>query len=155
MMLEGQEDRVIQLVRSVFDEVVAVGYTREGIESFYGFADAKQLSRRNRENHFTLLAWNGEKLMGIIEIRDLSHVSMFFVHTRCQGRGIGRYLFDQAVGEIRRRSPQPRLELTVNSSPNAVPMYTSLGFAAQGDIQCLGGISFVPMTCSLGVSPKP
>ena len=152
MMRPGEEGHVIDLVKAVFDAVVAPGYTQEGIDEFYRFANVASLSERSKTDHFTVLARKDRHLIGIIEIRDFSHVSMFFVGTEYQGRGVGRALFDEAV---RRIEPEKRniRELTVNSSLNAVPAYEKLGFAAQGAEQCVNGIIFVPMKLTVDREP--
>lgn len=144
LMKSGQESVVIDIVKEVFDEILAPGYTQEGINEFYNFANVENLSERSKTNHFTILAQDKENILGIIEIRDLSHVSLFFVRTKFQNKGIGKALFHEAVKQITNKN-QNIEELTVNSSINAVPAYKGIGFIAQSGKKCFNGIYFVPM----------
>ena len=142
LMQPGEEGLVIDLVRAVFDDIIAPGYTREGVEEFYNFARVENLVERSKKDHFTLVAWEDEHPLGIIEIRALNHVSMFFV--RIPAQGVGKALFQAAMEEIRKRVGTLN-PLTVNASLNAVPAYERLGFSVQAGVQCFNGISFVPM----------
>ena len=144
VMERGQECAAIELVKEVFDEVIACDYTQEGVENFYHFANVKKLIERSESDHFTILAQNNGKIFGLIEIRSLSHVSMFFVRSACQNMGVGTSLFNGAVAHIKKQNPNIN-ELTVNSSLHAVPVYETLGFVVQDGEQCLDGIVFIPM----------
>lgn len=151
LMQKGQEDSVIEVVKEVFDDVIAPGYTRQGIDEFYRFASATRLAERSGKNSFTIFARDDDTIPGIIEIRDLNHVAMFFVRRRFQNRGIGKALFKAALKEIENRDPDIE-KITVNSSLNAVPAYERIGFSAEDGEQCVNGIVFVPMMLSLNPS---
>lgn len=148
VMQRGQENIVIEVVRDVFNEFVAPGYTQEGIDEFYNYANIVKLTERSKRDHFTILAQDNDDILGIIEIRNPNHVSMFFVQKNFQNKGVGKALFKEAMKQIAKRN-QNIEELTVNSSLNAVPAYERLGFVVQGGEQCLNGIKFVPMKLSL------
>lgn len=147
-MRPGQETLVIDLVTEVFDKFIAPGYTLEGATEFYKYANVDSLSKRSKLNHFTILAKDKLQVIGIIEIRDLSHIAMFFVRSKSQKKGIGRALLDDAI----KRIPKERDEikaLTVNSSPNAVEAYKKYGFITTGDEQNINGIRFIPMRLAI------
>ncbi|MCG8684629.1 MAG: GNAT family N-acetyltransferase [Desulfobacterales bacterium] len=144
LMQHGQEALVIDLVKEVFDKYVAPGYAQEGIAEFYKFANVESLSTRSKENHFTVLAKEGQQILGILEIRDLGHISMFFVRSGSQGKGVGKVLLKDAIKRIKKERGD-LIALTVNSSPNAVAAYKKHGFIAKAGEQCINGIRFVPM----------
>lgn len=148
LMQKGQENSVIEITREVFDEIVAPQYTQEGIDEFYRFASVESLCKRNQSDHFTIIAANEDKLSGIIEVRELKHISMFFVKKELQNKGIGKALFKNALNEILKRNPEVKL-LTVNSSLNAVDAYKRLGFETLDNEQCFNGIKFIPMELKL------
>ena len=151
-MHPGEETSVIQLVQKTFDQCVAPGFTEEGISQFYKYASTEALSQRSKEESFTIIAKEKNQIVGIIEIKDQNHVSMFFVSTELQGKGVGKKLFHEAITHIKKQNPQVK-ELTVNSSPNAVEAYRKLGFIPRSEEQCADGIRFVPMKLSLESSP--
>ena len=147
-MQQGQESAVIEVVKEVFDGIVAPGYTREGIDEFYNYANEENLAERAKDTHFTILAQDNAEICGLIEIREPDHISMFFVRKNYQNKGVGKALFNEAMAQIKKRNPNVD-ELTVNSSINAVSAYEHLGFVAQGGEQCFKGMIFVPMKLSL------
>ena len=147
-MQPGQERVVINIVQEAFDESVAPGYTQEGIEEFFKFANENSLAERTKSNSFTMIAYQDKKPVGIIEIKDYCHISMYFVKPQYQKKGYGKALFNEALSIIIGKGNGIN-KLTVNSSLNAVPSYERLGFKIQSKEQCFNGIRFIPMTLRL------
>ncbi|MDD2965798.1 MAG: GNAT family N-acetyltransferase [Bacteroidales bacterium] len=135
IMKPGQEEIVIDIVKEAFDEKVAPGYTEEGIEEFYKFANKNTLAERSKTNTFTLIAYQEQKAIGIIEIKEFCHVSMFFVKPEHQKKGFGKALFNEALSILSAKKIGPST-LTVNSSLNAVTSYERLGFKIKAKEQC-------------------
>lgn len=143
LMESGQEKTVIDVVREVFDKHVAPEYTQEGVDEFYKFANEKSLAERSKVNFFTVIAYHNETAVGVIEIKEFNHISLFFVKSNFQGKGIGKALLNEALAEIRKE--HVITVLTVKSAPNAISIYEALGFFKQGEEQTLNGIRFLPM----------
>ena len=81
-----------------------------------------------------------ERLVGVLATRSGgAHIALFFVDGAYQGQGIGRQLFEA----VRIECPAPNM--TVNSSPYAVPIYHHLGFADTDVEQSVHGLRFTPM----------
>lgn len=142
----GEAERVAELVARVFDELVAPDYTEEGVQTFLGYAGAEGIASRGVEDHFVLVAEEDEQLLGMIEIRGLQHISLFFVEPG--GRGIGRELLDRGLAICREGNPDLG-RVTVNSSPYAVPIYERLGFRVLEAEQIARGMRYVPMSLDL------
>ncbi len=87
----------------------------------------------------------------MIEVRDSNHISLFFVEGRLQRQGIAKELLRRAL-EIRIHNQAGMAKLTVNSSPNAVGAYQTMGFKIEGSKQTKNGIRFVPMALSSDLS---
>jgi GNAT superfamily N-acetyltransferase len=132
---------VAALAREVFDQFVAPDYQPEGILEFHRSASADALSQRHDFGHVTLVAEHSGELVGMLHLRDLCHVSMLFVRSSFQHKGVGRGLLTAAGALVR----DPDYEFTVNSSPNAVSAYEHLGFHTLGAEQCIRSIRFIPM----------
>ncbi|MDM0115992.1 GNAT family N-acetyltransferase [Variovorax sp. J22R133] len=84
-----------------------------------------------------------ERLVGVVGVRDNTHLYHLFVDASCQGQGLSRRLWEQArtcAVEAGNHSG-----FTVNSSPNAIPVYERFGFRAVGERTEMNGIAFVPM----------
>jgi predicted GNAT family N-acyltransferase len=73
---------------------------------------------------------------------------LFFVESSYQKQGIGRALFNEALDRIQTNNPTC-LEISVNSSPNAVMTYEKLGFQKTADEKETNGIKYVPMKMEL------
>jgi GNAT superfamily N-acetyltransferase len=144
LMHPGEEEQVIELVKLVFDQFEAVEYSAEGIQEFYLYANARSM-RERAATHFTLVAESAGQLVGIIEMRNYSHVALLFVHPDWHRHGIGRSLMVHALEYCRDSGHKPDL-LTVNSSPYAVPFYTHFGFQPNQAEQQVHGIRFTPMS---------
>jgi ribosomal protein S18 acetylase RimI-like enzyme len=83
------------------------------------------------------------EIVGAIALRDNKHLYHLFVSESCQGRQLGRQLWEHARAKAMSAGNQG--EFTVNSSINAVPVYKAFGFEPTSEIKQVNGISFLPM----------
>jgi len=87
------------------------------------------------------------QLVGVVAVRDTTHLYHLFVGRAFQGRGLSRELWQHAkeaaiaAGNCR--------GFTVNSTPYAVPVYERFSFKATGPRVETHGIAFVPMELRL------
>jgi acetyltransferase (GNAT) family protein len=132
---------VSSLAREVFDQFVAPRYQTKGVAEFHRYASAEAFSQGHKSGHITLVAEHSGELVGMLHLREPSHVSMLFVQSCRQRGGVARGLL-AAAGAL---AGDTDCEFTVSSSPNAVSAYERLGFRISGSEQCVHGIRFVPM----------
>lgn len=149
-MLESEDiPKAVILIRESYDRFVAHDYTPEGTVQFYEYASEEALKARlEGGSHFAMVAVNDGELIGIIEMREFNHCSLFFVKARYHGKGMGRWLFEEAVAHCRSSIPDLKI-VTVKSSPFAVPVYKHLGFKSVGTLEESNGIVYQPMECHL------
>lgn len=140
----GEEATVVDLITKVFTEFVAPHFSREGVSEFLKYIDVDEFSKRIISGNRVLVAKTGQKIIGAIEIRDFSHIALFFVEKISQRKRIGTELLQHAIAQCRARKPASG-RFTVNASPNAVSAYQKMGFKSVGDEQVKNGICFVPM----------
>ena len=143
-MLLAEVGPVAAMIERVFDEFIGPGYTATGVQTFKNFIEPAEFARRSLNGNFVLIAKNGAEIVGVLEMKDYQHVSLLFVAKEYHRQGIATHLFHRAVTICRRARPEG-FELTVNSSPCAVPVYRRLGFTAVAPEQVRDGIRFVPM----------
>ncbi len=141
-MAPGEGAAVLALVMAGFDEFVRPDFSDEGVAEFERSARSFVLDRP--EGHSLIVAEEGNRLVGMLDVRDGSHIALFFVDADRHGRGIGRSLLGHAIERCCVVDPDVRT-VTVNSSPWAVPVYERLGFVAVGPESEHKGIRFVPM----------
>lgn len=149
IMLPGEEEEISELVHRTFMEDIAPVYSREGVEEFTEYCRPSAIGLRARANHRVLVAEYDHEMAGILEIRDFSHITMFFVEKGLQRQGIGRELLKLAITYCRTVNSR-FMELTVYASPNAVTIYERLGFSPGREEQTVKGIRFLPMALTLG-----
>lgn len=136
------------LVRGVFNEFVAPGYSQKGVDTFLDYIKPENIVESYKNNHFTLVAVRLDEIIGALHIRDCEHISLMFVDKEYQRKGIARRLFNSAL-EICKKERSGIKGITVNSSPYAVPVYEKLGFCMYGDEENKDGIRYVPMIMSI------
>jgi GNAT superfamily N-acetyltransferase len=152
VMRPGEETEINGLVVPVFSEFIGCHYPPEGVREFLRYAAPASFRERFLSNHFTLVATKDDRIVGMIEVRDDSHVCLFFVDKRLHGQGIGRGLLERAL--LMCRENRPGLEFVdVNSSPNSVGVYERLGFSQVQPEKTIHGITFVQMVMAIGTGP--
>ena len=129
----------LELCWRVFLEFEAPEYPPEGTAAFRASLDDRD---RNRQMDF-YGAFEGERLVGVLSMREPGHISGFFVEAAWHRRGIGRRLFEAM------RLDYAEQVFTVNASPYAVEVYRHLGFVPTGEEQTADGLRFTPMQFSV------
>ena len=147
-MRPDETDAAAAFARRVYDAAIAPHESPEGRATYARYA-APDAMRARAANHAVTVAEDEDDgaLVGMLEVRDGTHVSMLFVEPRCQRAGVGRALLAHAFGP-----PAAWPALTVNSTPGAVDAYARLGFVAEapGEVVERNGLRFVPMRRAAG-----
>jgi len=145
--LATQADEICRLILGSFDAKVAGDYSPEGIDFFRSISGAGDCAHRLRAGN---PAWvhldESGNIDGYIELRDVHHVTRFFVAPDRLGNGIGKGLHQAAEAHCRAAGLD---KMTVFSSPFAVPVYARLGYAATGPEESPHGLRYVPMEKAL------
>ena len=147
-MAPGEEKQICDLVLRVFDQFVAPDYSEEGIQEFKSYITHEQLIELCIEGHDILVARHADRFLGVIDIRQHHHISLFFVDAEFQNQGIGKVLFQKAIVLCKKNMPELN-QISVNASPYAVPIYRKLGFQESGVEQIKNGMRFQPMSLDL------
>ncbi|MGN1421421.1 MAG: GNAT family N-acetyltransferase [Eubacterium sp.] len=134
-LVSDELQNAIDLIWEVFLQFEAPEYSQEGINNFRASLDDKE--RTNALKWYG--AFDNGSLVGVLTMREPQHIGGFFVKANCQGKGLGRMLFESMKADYEKQ------EFTVNSSPYAVQIYEHLGFVATDTEQTVNGIRFTPM----------
>ena len=122
------------LAWQVFCRFEVPEYSQEGIDEF-----KKTLENMEALRHMPFYgAFHGGELVGVLAMRQVQHISLFFVKEAWHRQGVGRLLFDAM-----RRDYTDQV-FTVNSSPYAVEVYRHLGFVPTDTEQLTNGIRYTP-----------
>lgn len=145
---QGEEHQISDLISRVFNEFVAPDYSAGGVAFFNDFIEPAKFPERLLKGDFILTAKDGDKIIGMIEIRDNNHISLLFVDKTYHRRMIAKNLYQEAL--MRCRGIDPELSVFyVHASPYSIPAYHKLGFAAMGGMKEEHGIFYLPMVMML------
>ena len=92
-------------------------------------------------------AYDNGRMIGMISLRNQTHISLLFVDAKYHRRGIGRLLI-QYVGDYVFRE-EGHSFVTVNAAPYAVGFYHRVGFVDTDTKQFNDGIWYTPMRKSV------
>lgn len=143
-LYKSEWEEAMQLAWNTFILFDAPDYTREGINSFKNFIKDPILKTLFVEGKYkTLAAFHNGLMVGILGVRNETHISLLFVDSDYHRQGIGAKLlnmmFDVTSKEYGKR------EMTVNASPYAVGFYHKIGFLDTDVEQTTEGIRYTPM----------
>lgn len=141
----------IDTITVVFNEFEAPMYTKEGNEHFFEFCNIKNLTEMiaNEKMSMYFVSNNG-KIVGVLGIRDINHISLLFVIKEYHKKGIGKLLIDFAKGYCEGLlADKDKKTITVNSSPYAVEFYKKCGFKETSKEEVVDGIKFTKMYCDI------
>lgn len=142
----------MQMVWEIFNQYEAPEYTAEGIQSFRDFIEDPKLEKLFLSGqYYTFGAFSGEKLIGIVGIRNENHVSLLFVKSEYHCQGVGRALLKYAFDYIHDFGIHT---FTVNAAPYAVEFYHKIGFKDLNKEVTTDGIRFTPMKIDLKLLPN-
>ncbi|MCM1126826.1 MAG: GNAT family N-acetyltransferase [Lachnospiraceae bacterium] len=141
---QNQWEDAMGLAWKTFLEFEAGVYPPEGIRSFEDFITDTGLKRMFRTGAYQMItAFRGQKMIGMITLRNEAHISLLFVDKNYHRQGIGRALIEHMAAYVRDELGKSRM--TVNASPYGVPFYHRVGFRDLGAERCQDGIIYTPM----------
>ena len=141
---ENEWEEAMNLAWDTFILYEAPEYTKEGITSFRNFVRDPILKTLFIEGKYNVLAaFNNNIIVGIIGVRNETHISLLFVDSEDHKKGIARRLVEKTFE--RTYEKYGKREMTVNSSPYAVGFYHKMGFVDTDIEQTTDGIRYTPM----------
>ena len=141
---------IMHLTGRCFEESIRPFYTEEGALLFYTYILPQQLCERAANGALLLVAEEDGNVIGVAELRDGNHLSMFFVEPEFQNSGIGRKLLEKLWG-LAKKLDHSIKGFTTYAAPGAVEAYRHLGFEATGAETLESGVRYTPMSTVKGV----
>lgn len=109
----------------------------------------RQYLESSRYDYF--IAERSGEVLGFVALRDKTHLFHLFVASKYQRQGIAGILWSHARERAIRDGNA--VGFTVNSSLNAVGVYKTFGFVADGPVAKIHGVAFLPMRLSVQHDP--
>ncbi len=142
-------EEAMTLIWKTFLKFEAEDYGPQGIENFRNFISDAMLRRMFIIGEYHMfVAICDEKIVGVISLRDESHISLLFVEETYHRQGIGRRLID-TIGSFSQEE-YGKKEITVHAAPYGVEFYEKLGFYKISPLMCSDGIKYTSMKKELG-----
>jgi len=136
-------DPISRLVSVLTEKFIVSDFTDKGRENLLDSMTPAAIAKYIRSGYRYHVAEDEDKIVGIVAIRENSHLYHLFVAESHQGRGLAKALWKKAMNEaLCLGNPG---EFTVSSSLNAQPVYEHLGFVAQSKPITKHGVSYTPM----------
>ena len=141
--LDEWED-AMSLCWLTFQKYEACDYSERGVQSFLEFISDEGLYKMFMVGEYKVyLAFDGPKIIGVISLRMINHISLLFVDEKYFRQGVGRALIEYATVIL--AGQYNKTYCTVNSSPYATEFYHKLGFKDMGEQTENDGIMYTPM----------
>ncbi|MCI9464829.1 MAG: GNAT family N-acetyltransferase [Lachnospiraceae bacterium] len=119
-------------------------YTAEGIRHFEDFITDTTLHRMFLLGAYQMfVALDHNRIVGMITLRNASHISLLFVDEKYHRQGIGRALIEYLREYLLSEAGVDRV--TVNAAPYGVAFYHKLGFRDLRPEEEKDGIKYTPM----------
>ena len=142
--MQDEWEDAMSLAWLVFSKFEAKEYDEEGTKSFLEFISDNVLFKMFKKGIYKLfVAVEGNKIIGLISLRDKNHISLLFVDEHYHKMGIGRDLIQYV--QMFLFEEQGIRCCTVNAAPYAIGFYHKLGFCDMGDRCISDGIIYTPM----------
>jgi len=119
-------------------------YEPEGVKSFFRFITNSELEKMFLIGEYKVFgAFDGEKMIGVLGARGVTHISLLFVDEEYHHQGIATRLVERFIDSLLQEGRKGYI--TVNSSPYAVGFYHQIGFTDTNETQKSEGIIYTPM----------
>ncbi|MDE7340551.1 MAG: GNAT family N-acetyltransferase [Lachnospiraceae bacterium] len=137
-------DDAMALAWKTFMQFEADVYTAEGVRNFEDFITDTTLHRMFIMGVYQMfVALDRKQIVGMLTLRNTSHISLLFVDEKYHRRGIGRALIEYLQEYL--LSEAGISKITVNAAPYGVAFYHKLGFRDLRPEEEKDGIKYTPM----------
>ena len=135
------------LAEKVFMEFEAPYFVKRGTESFLNFLWGKRVKEMLREGEMQVWGcFSRTGMIGMMALRDDSHISLAFVKGKFHRKGVGRMLYSEVKNYALEHGAE---EITVNASEYGIPFYKAMGFVPTDMQAVTDGIISTPMKADI------
>jgi ribosomal protein S18 acetylase RimI-like enzyme len=131
------------LICTLAKKFITPEFSTPAREDFLSSNNGNSVEQNIKSGFTYFVATDSKQLVGVVGVKDNSHLYHLFVAEQYQGMGLARRLWGKAMDECKRLGN--RGNFTVNSSNNAVDVYEKLGFERTGPTAEKDGVFFNPM----------
>lgn len=134
---------IASLIKDLAEKFIVAEFSEKGRNQFFSSNDQSSIEQFFDSGFIYHVAEEAEEIIGVVGIRDNSHLYHLFVAESQQGNGLARKLWEYAM-RLCLAAGNPG-SFTVNSSNNAVGVYEAFGFKRKGGMAESNGVLYNPM----------
>ena len=133
----------------VFCECDMQDYSEKGIKTFKYFIRRENIEDKiNKKDMKIFGAYNENELIGVVCMRNVTHISLLFVKKSYQRRGVAKALLRRAIYDSIKNNENAN-KITVNASPVGLAAYKAMGFVPDSLEKEEDGMRYTPMSLKL------
>lgn len=137
--------KALDLVWRVFCECDREDYGEQGVQTFQHFIRRENMEGNMDSGEMVFFgAYESGQLVGVVAMRGGFHISLLFVDSAHQKKGVAKRLVRRAAAWCIGQNPS-LAHITVNASPAGVPAYLAMGFYPLSEEQEKEGMRYTPM----------
>lgn len=141
-------EEAMQLAWDTFLRFETADYSAEGVNSFRDFVKSTTLKELFLKGDYpTWGAFDNSIMVGVIGVRNKSHISLLFVDGDYHHKGIASKLVKTVFDHV--KNEEGLKEVTVNAAPYATGFYHKIGFVDLDGEKTVDGIRYTPMVAEL------
>jgi GNAT superfamily N-acetyltransferase len=118
------------------------------VRDFLAYVSTQAIGERLRRQHTILVALDGARIVGAVDIDDYRHIDLLFIEKAYHGKGIARELVQRCI-ELALEARPSLKELTADTSDFGQRAYESMGFEPAGPQMVEHGRHFQRMRLKL------
>lgn len=138
---------IARLIRDLAEKFIIPEFSEKGRQQFLSSNDQNAIEEFFDDGFVYHVAEESGVIVGVVGIRQHSHLYHLFVAETHQGHGLSRKLWTVAMNRCL-SAGEPR-HFTVNSSNHAVGVYEAFGFKRTAGMQESHGVLYNPMSLLL------
>lgn len=131
------------LICTLAKKFITPEFSPQAREYFLSSNNGESVEQNMNSGFSYFVATDSKQLVGVVGVKDNSHLYHLFVVEHYHGMGLARRLWGTAMDECKRKGN--RGTFTVNSSNNAIGVYEKLGFERTGPTVEKDVVFFNPM----------
>lgn len=136
-------ESIASLIKDLAEKFIVSEFSAKGRHQFLSSNDQASIEKFIESGFIYHVAEEAGEIIGVIGIRDNSHLYHLFVAESQQGNGLSRKLWQNSM-RLCLEAGNPGT-FTVNSSNNAVGVYEAFGFKRKGGMEESNGVLYNPM----------
>lgn len=145
--LPVDSEEISELISGLSKKFITGEFSSSGKDFLLGTMTSQSIEKNMQSGYQYHVAETGNRLIGVVAVKDNKHLYHLFVAESYQRQGIAKKLWKVAM-EISVNKGNTS-EFTVNSSAYARRVYKRLGFVEHAGLQVKNDVVFYPMKLTI------